>query len=239
MAVSKRTRFEVLRRDNHTCRYCHATDTALTIDHVTPTALGGTDDPSNLVAACKDCNAGKSSSSPDAALVADVRQDAMRHAELVRQSYKILVERLGERDDYINEWAESYTWGVPDNWRDSIGRWFEMGVPLEIVVDAAEKACAKTKSFPGTERFTYMCAIVWNQVQMVDHLAEAKRALEGHFWSNELREARDYDVWREGFNVGWKRAWTESRKEEARCDPVSLVVDKIDYSARSTDWAVK
>ena len=64
MAIPKRTRFEVLRRDNHTCRYCRSTDNPLTIDHVTPVSLGGTDDPSNLVAACRDCNAGKASSSP-------------------------------------------------------------------------------------------------------------------------------------------------------------------------------
>ncbi len=61
MAVSKRTRFEVLRRDNFTCRYCRSTEGALTIDHVIPVALGGTDDPDNLVAACHDCNAGKGS----------------------------------------------------------------------------------------------------------------------------------------------------------------------------------
>lgn len=43
MAVSKRLRFEVLRRDNHACRYCGATppDVVLTIDHVVQTALGG------------------------------------------------------------------------------------------------------------------------------------------------------------------------------------------------------
>lgn len=39
MAVTKRTRFEVLRRDNYTCRYCHATDNPLTVDHVVPRAL--------------------------------------------------------------------------------------------------------------------------------------------------------------------------------------------------------
>lgn len=34
MAVSKRTRFEVLRRDGHRCRYCGAgaEDAALTVD---------------------------------------------------------------------------------------------------------------------------------------------------------------------------------------------------------------
>ena len=79
MAVSKRTRFEVLRRDNYTCRYCRSTENQLTVDHVTPVALGGTDDPSNLVAACRDCNAGKASSSPDAETVARVSDDAMRY----------------------------------------------------------------------------------------------------------------------------------------------------------------
>jgi 5-methylcytosine-specific restriction endonuclease McrA len=69
MTVSKRARYEVLRRDNHTCRYCggKAPDVALTVDHVTPVALGGTDGPGNLVAACRDCNAGKAASHPDAA----------------------------------------------------------------------------------------------------------------------------------------------------------------------------
>lgn len=58
MTVSKRIRFEVLRRDNYTCRYCggSAPDVKLTVDHVMPVALG---DPTNLVTACKDCNAGK------------------------------------------------------------------------------------------------------------------------------------------------------------------------------------
>lgn len=80
MSVSKRLRFEVLRRDNHTCRYCGvaAPDVKLTVDHVIPVALGGLDDPSNLVAACGPCNSGKTSSSPDAPIVADVEQDALR-----------------------------------------------------------------------------------------------------------------------------------------------------------------
>lgn len=71
MAVSKRTRFEVLRRDNYTCRYCRSTDNALTVDHVTPLTLGGTDELTNLVAACRDCNSGKSSTVLEAEKVAE------------------------------------------------------------------------------------------------------------------------------------------------------------------------
>lgn len=40
MAVSKRLRYEILRRGNHTCRYCGASapDVPLRVDHVTLTA---------------------------------------------------------------------------------------------------------------------------------------------------------------------------------------------------------
>lgn len=188
MSVSKRTRFEVLRRDNHTCRYCGgaAPDVTLTVDHVTPVALGGTDDPSNLVAACRDCNAGKSSSAPDASLVADVREDAMRHAELIRQAYAVLVERMGFREDYVDEVLDAYTYEpLPDGHRQSIGRWFEMGIPVEIVVDAAEKACAKARTFRGSERFTYMCGIVWNQARAVDEMAATHAAIAGSFMTDD------------------------------------------------------
>ncbi|MFF0055622.1 HNH endonuclease [Streptomyces microflavus] len=63
MAVSKRLRYEILRRDRFTCRYCGASapDAPMRVDHVTPVALGGTDHPSNLVAACEPCNSGKTS----------------------------------------------------------------------------------------------------------------------------------------------------------------------------------
>lgn len=110
MAVTKRLRYEVLRRDNHTCRYCGATppDVKLTVDHVTPVALGGTDEPANLVAACADCNAGKSSTSPDDALVEDVSQDALRWAKAMERA----AEMQEEERDLIYEWRKL----VHDEW---------------------------------------------------------------------------------------------------------------------------
>lgn len=61
-ALSVRTRFEIFKRDNFTCRYCSRTtpDVVLEIDHVVPVAEGGSDDPMNLVTACWQCNSGKS-----------------------------------------------------------------------------------------------------------------------------------------------------------------------------------
>lgn len=59
--MNKSKRFRVLSRCNFGCHYCgrRAGDVVLEIDHVIPKSRGGTDDESNLVAACEDCNRGK------------------------------------------------------------------------------------------------------------------------------------------------------------------------------------
>lgn len=59
MTVSASLRFAVLARDGFECVYCHSKEKPLEVDHVRPVALGGTDAPENLVAACDDCNGGK------------------------------------------------------------------------------------------------------------------------------------------------------------------------------------
>ena len=61
-AIKKSVRFEVLKRDSFACQYCgqKAPDVVLEVDHITPVAEGGTNDILNLVASCRECNAGKS-----------------------------------------------------------------------------------------------------------------------------------------------------------------------------------
>lgn len=110
MALTKRIRFEILRRDGNACRYCGATapDAKLTIDHVVPIALGGSDDPDNLVTACRDCNAGKSATAPDQALVADVSADAVRWAHAVREAASLIRQREAERAEQWAEFAEKW-----------------------------------------------------------------------------------------------------------------------------------
>jgi hypothetical protein len=59
--VSAKRRFEVLRRDGFKCVYCgvKASESELHVDHVMPVIDGGSDEMTNLVAACIDCNLGK------------------------------------------------------------------------------------------------------------------------------------------------------------------------------------
>lgn len=49
----------VFERDDYTCQYCGVRGGKLECDHVTPLALGGTNEPGNLVTACADCNRSK------------------------------------------------------------------------------------------------------------------------------------------------------------------------------------
>lgn len=180
MAVSKRTRFEVLRRDNHTCRYCNASNAPLTVDHVTPVALGGTDTPDNLVAACRDCNAGKASTSPDSRMVADVSADLVRWARAMQAAVNIRSAMREERDQYAatatwcwSQWKYGHA-GLPlpkpGDWLVTLWRFFEAGLPIEDLEDAITIACSNTKVTPDNT-WRYMCGVAWNLMQKTQQTA--------------------------------------------------------------------
>jgi len=53
----RRHRAKVFKRDGYTCFYCgHNKVQNLSLDHITPKSKGGSDNPSNLLTACKKCN---------------------------------------------------------------------------------------------------------------------------------------------------------------------------------------
>ena len=60
-AISKKMRFEVLKRDKFTCQYCgkQSPDIVLHLDHIKPVGKGGKNTLLNLVTSCVDCNLGK------------------------------------------------------------------------------------------------------------------------------------------------------------------------------------
>lgn len=59
--VSKKTRFEIFKRDSFTCQYCGAQPPTVTlvVDHITPKVADGPCEPINLITACESCNQGK------------------------------------------------------------------------------------------------------------------------------------------------------------------------------------
>lgn len=209
MAVSKRLRYEILRRDNHTCRYCGGTapDVVLTVDHVIPVALGGSDLADNLVAACKDCNAGKSASSPDAKHLDDVSQAALRWrhamqfaAEQLEQDRKL---RDCYRDDfemYWTRWGYTYegerkTFELPVDWRLSIDAIANAGLSTDEIEDSVQECMYRNNI---DDRFRYFCGISWNKIKQ-----QQATALEYAEYV-EHREAREAGPQR--VHLGWPLA---------------------------------
>lgn len=93
--IPKSLRFEVLARDNFTCQYCgaKATDGALLhIDHIVPVKEGGTNEITNLVAACADCNLGKGAKMLDRNAAAARKQKQLEELQELHEQRQMLYE---------------------------------------------------------------------------------------------------------------------------------------------------
>jgi hypothetical protein len=182
MAISKRLRFEILRRDNHACRYCGAAapGTVLVVDHVVPVALGGSDEPSNLATACDPCNSGKSATPLDAPVVADVEADALRWARAMAQATEMAQLDLGlrraRREAFLaeiwNEWTYEYRkrvypFDLPPDWQDSIDRFWAAGIDSQDFEEAVRKAMRVNSRDP----FKYMCGVLWGWISERQQIA--------------------------------------------------------------------
>lgn len=183
--ISKRLRYEILRRDNHTCRYCGASapNVALVVDHVLPVALGGDNSPGNLVAACRDCNAGKTSTAPDSALVDDVDEDAIRWAKAMQTVLARRAEdRAGRRTNHEafremwNSWTYfgGKTFELPPDWRTSIDRHLDEGLDFDDFDELIDVAMTAKSRDP----WKYFNGCCWRRLDAIreDIAAEAGRA---------------------------------------------------------------
>lgn len=174
MAISKRLRYEILRRDNHACRYCgqSAPEVKLHVDHVVPKSLGGADEPSNLVTACQDCNAGKSSTPADAAIVEDVAQDALRWSKAMqivaesRATERALMSQ--RREEFLRHWngwkytymGQEKTVDLPNNWGSSIDQFLASGLEMDDLFELVDVAM-RSKS---RDEWKYFCGCCWRRI---------------------------------------------------------------------------
>lgn len=184
--ISKRLRYEVFRRDDYRCRYCggKAPDVALTVDHVQPVALGGTDEPANLVTACAECNAGKSSSAPDAPIVENVADDALRWAKAMERANEIQ-EKAAAKDREIHapiieavdekwcQWtANERTMPRPDDWEARVKGFAQQGLSSEVMVEAVQITMT-AKGVYNKNLWRYFCGVCWRKIRERQEIARA------------------------------------------------------------------
>lgn len=171
MSVSKRLRYEILRRDNFMCKYCggSAPDVKLTVDHVMPITLGGGDNPGNLCAACVDCNAGKSSVPPDAGVVESVT----KKAEMMAEAMRVLAEhRQEDRDEMasMDDWFSRLWNGIraPRNYLQSFHNFLNAGLDAEDIAELSRVAWDAGTDDP----WRYFCGCCWTRVRQYREEAE-------------------------------------------------------------------
>lgn len=170
--VSKKTRFDVFKRDQFQCAYCgaHPSETVLLeVDHIHPVAEGGTNDIDNLVTACWDCNRGKGSG-----LLSSIPQSLEEKAAMVAEregqirAYHAILEMRQER-------KEEELWSVAEIFMDRFSedsihrdrlvsiRMFLERLNVFAVREAMEIACAR--KYSTTAVFKYFCGICWNKIK--------------------------------------------------------------------------
>ncbi|HUD44129.1 MAG TPA: HNH endonuclease [Patescibacteria group bacterium] len=98
IGLSKSIRFEVLKRDKFICQYCggKAPTVILQIDHIEPVAKGGSNDITNLITSCFDCNSGKK----------DRKLSDDSVVEKHRKQLELLQERR-EQIEFMFQWKKS------------------------------------------------------------------------------------------------------------------------------------
>lgn len=180
MAVSKKKRFEVFKRDKFRCLYCGRTppQVVLEADHVVPRAEGGPDTMDNLATSCFDCNRGKSdgSLSNASAPLADVMADAVERREQMEAYQRFLMKQRAEEDKRIKQvglyWYDSdLPSGHPDMGRYVFGparqqtaREFLRRLPLAEVLEAVDITRRWRHASNDEKNWRYFCGVCWNKI---------------------------------------------------------------------------
>tara|TARA_R110000868_G_scaffold380982_1_gene647323 strand:- start:580 stop:1149 length:570 start_codon:yes stop_codon:yes gene_type:complete len=182
MAVSKRVRFEVFKRDAFACQYCGRTPPTVVLecDHIHAVANGGSDDETNLVTSCFDCNRGKSdvpldAATPSVAARMDRQREVAEQADAFnrfvmerRQHEDNLIDHIGETwFNHIKKRKNQYVFGparVP-----SIRRFLRQLSIAEILeaVEIAHQRKPIHDITPGRDEqtFKYFCGICWSMIR--------------------------------------------------------------------------
>jgi hypothetical protein len=239
MSVSTRTRFEVFKRDRFTCQYCgrKPPEALLHLDHIVATANGGSDDPTNLVTSCSECNLGKSDVPLDATQRPGVSADAIAELEERVAQAKAYAEFTQEKRQVelnvvaiINDaWAKAFGAGRIDTddfhgWeftdggsfpRDASIKTILRRLPLEFVLEAVD--VTEGRWHEASDRACrYFYGVCWRMIRERGDASEATppdeaAPVEDH--DDLAPSGHDYDAWGKVFRL---QAQLDDREAQAR-----------------------
>lgn len=175
--ISKRTRFEVFKRDGFACSYCarKPPSVLLVVDHIIPVSGGGTNAMDNLATACDECNAGKSNVPLDRPPTPDRRAAAKKMREIEEQmvAYSDALNAVRTRvvktaEAACDYWMEVYdTYKTPMDMRSTCMT-FAKSLPLQEILEAIDIAHGKwagNRSMTEASSFKYFCGVCWTKIR--------------------------------------------------------------------------
>lgn len=169
MAISKKARFNIFKRDSFICQYCGKTPpgVVLEVDHIMPKSKGGSDDEDNLLTSCFECNRGKRDG-----LLSDIPQSLRDKSEIIKEresqlkEYNKLLKNKRNREDCdVTEIETEFSSYYPGNsftesFKNSIRINFLAYINKYDLIDYMTKACVKSSTAEGATK--YFCGICWN-----------------------------------------------------------------------------
>jgi len=179
-SLSKKTRFDVFKRDGFACQYCGRTppSTTLEIDHIVAVASGGNNSESNLLTSCMDCNRGKSDGSlkqVPPSLASQIADRKERFAQ-VEEYNRFLLEQRARDEQVIIElgyyWHDKYMkekgkWVFGQDRTNSLRIFLKHLAPVEIM-DAMDVAHGKFSCRIDDEHYKtwkYFCGVSWRKIK--------------------------------------------------------------------------
>lgn len=151
-SISKKTRFEVFKRDSFKCQYCGASapEAVLEVDHIQPVSKSGSNDLMNFITACKACNAGKSDRLLSDNTAVSKQKTQLDDLQMRREQLEMMLQwrdGLKEIDDVqcaavMDAWNE-----VAPGWRlnekgQKEAKTYLKKFGLQTVLEAIDKAAA-------------------------------------------------------------------------------------------------
>ena len=171
-SISKKTRFEVFKRDGFTCQYCgaHPPSVILHVDHINPLKLNGLNHMDNYVTSCEACNQGKAAnplsdipqSLQDKAAQIIERESQIKGYQRAMDSKK---QRIEDEADEVCDVYEQFNSGYTLSPASLISvKKFIESLGVHAVVSAMERAMTSPKVRRGQE-FKYFCGICWGKIK--------------------------------------------------------------------------
>lgn len=167
-SISKKTRFEIFKRDSFICQYCgeHPPKVILHIDHINPVKNGGDNSLDNLITSCQGCNQGKSANLLENApksLSIKAKEIQEREAQILGYSNVIQAKKdriEGQAWVVGRELKEDYFKSMPKSYFRTIKTFIEK-IGFEETLEAAEITSCKNLS--NHNQFKYFCGVCWNK----------------------------------------------------------------------------